>query len=68
MVRRGGLDPALLRLWRRLGSNSSHETPSLGTSIRCECGPKNAKKIKIKKKEKKDELANEAVSLPATQQ
>ena len=49
--RRHGSDPTLLWLWHRLGGYSSDSTPSLGTSVCCQSGPRNGKKDKKKKKE-----------------
>ena len=44
------------------GSYSSDSTPSLGTPICCECGPKKTKKKK-KKKGRKEERKEDAVVL-----
>ena len=40
----GVKDPALLWLWCRLAAAIPNLTPSLGTSMRCRCGPKKQKK------------------------
>ena len=45
------------------GSYSSDSTPSLGTPICCECGPKKTKKKKKRKKGRKEERKEDAVVL-----
>ena len=43
--RRPGSDPALLWLWRRLAATAPIQSPSLGTSVCCRCGPKKKKNL-----------------------
>ena len=45
--RRLGLDSALLWLWCRLTAVALISPPSLGTSIRCRCGPKKKNKVGV---------------------